>query len=84
MELIADHLRSLSLEESFFNALNLYFKLTPVTGGQWETKIFICKRWRVTEEWALPVLSEVMKGGKGIVRGRSFGLIDEIFGSMEW
>ena len=82
--LTVDQSRTLILEESFFDTLSLYFKLTPVTGKDWEAKIFICKRWRVTEEWRLPGLCEVMKGGKGIIRGKDFGLIDSLFGSLEW
>ena len=83
-ELTADQPRSLALEESFFDALSLYFKLTPVTGAAWEAKMFICKRWRVTEEWALPDATEIMNGRKGILRGRVFGLVDQLLGSLEW
>ncbi|WWC71520.1 uncharacterized protein I206_105478 [Kwoniella pini CBS 10737] len=73
-----------SLEESFFDSLALYFQTTPVRGGDWEAKVFLCKRWKVTEEWSLPDIKDVMNGGKGVVRGRSFGLVDDLFGALEW
>ncbi|WWC90659.1 uncharacterized protein L201_005595 [Kwoniella dendrophila CBS 6074] len=76
--------RTLSLEESFFDSLALYFKTTPVRGGDWEAKVFICRRWKITEEWTLPDVKDVMNGGKGVIRGRSYGLVDDLFGSLEW
>ncbi|WVF72849.1 hypothetical protein IAT40_007667 [Kwoniella sp. CBS 6097] len=57
---------------------------TPVRGGDWEAKVFICRRWKVTDEWTLPGVKDVMNGGKGVIRGRSFGLVDDLFGSLEW
>ncbi|WVQ68013.1 uncharacterized protein L199_006219 [Kwoniella botswanensis] len=82
--IIIDTSRTLALEESFFDSFSLYFQMIPVRGSDWEAKIFICKRWNVTDEWALPDIKDVMNGGKGVLRGRSFGLIDELFGSLEW
>ncbi|TYJ53404.1 hypothetical protein B9479_005951 [Cryptococcus floricola] len=76
--------RTLALEESFFDALARYFHMSPVRGGDWEAKVFICRRWKVTKEWALPGVKDVMNGGKGVVRGRSYDLIDELFGALDW
>lgn len=75
-----DQTRNLALEESFFDALDQYFKLTPVTDSCWEAKVFICKRWRITEAWQIPSMSIIMNGGRGVIRGRGFGLVDELFG----
>jgi len=36
------------------------------------------------DEWAMPALSEVMNGRKGVVRGRGFDLVDDLYGSLEW
>jgi hypothetical protein len=79
-----DKSRTLALEESFFDAFGQYFRMMPVVGGEWEAKVFICRRWRTTEEWALPDATEAMSRRPGIVRGRDFGLIDQLFGSLEW
>jgi hypothetical protein len=79
-----DHSRTLALEETFFDSLNLYFQMTPVLGGHEDTKIYLCRRWPVTEEWSLPTMQDVMHGGKGVTQGRAFGLIDEMLGSMQW
>ncbi|WVR07525.1 hypothetical protein IAU60_004567 [Kwoniella sp. DSM 27419] len=79
-----DTSRTLALEESFFNSLALYFQTTPVRGGDWEAKVFICRRWRVTSDWTLPDVNEVMNGGRGVIRGRSYDLVDDLFGALEW
>ncbi|OWZ41384.1 hypothetical protein C361_03897 [Cryptococcus neoformans Tu259-1] len=76
--------RTLALEESFFDALAHYFKTTPVRGGTWEAKVFIGKRWKVTKDWSLPDIKDVMNGSKEVIRGRSYGLIDELFGTLDW
>lgn len=78
--------RSLSLEESFFDSFARYFRQEPVTDGKWdlEVKLFICRRWRVTEEWRLPGLDTVMNGAPGVVPGRSYSLVDSLFSAMEW
>ncbi|WRT68454.1 uncharacterized protein IL334_005430 [Kwoniella shivajii] len=79
-----DTSRTLALEESFFDSFSLYFHMAPVRGGHWDAKVFICKRWTVSEEWTLPDIKDVMNGGKGVLRGRSFTLVDDLFGSLEW
>lgn len=79
-----DTTRTLALEESFFDALAYYFKTTPVRGGTWEAKVFIGKRWKVTKDWSLPDIKDVMNGSKEVIRGRSYGLIDELFGTLDW
>jgi hypothetical protein len=61
-----------------------YFKMDPVIGGQWDAKMFICRRWKTTEEWSLPSVKDVMMARKGIVRGRDYGLVDQLYGSLEW
>ncbi|TXT12904.1 hypothetical protein VHUM_01305 [Vanrija humicola] len=77
--------RSLALEESFFDSFGRYFELTPVLGGGWdEERIFVCRRWRVTEEWRLPSLKQVMAPQPGVVVKRSFGLVDDLFAHLEW
>jgi hypothetical protein len=78
-----DKSRTLNLEESFFDSLGKYFQVTPVIGVD-GANIYICRRWRVTEEWTMPAISEVMNGVKGVVRGRDFGLVDQLFASLEW
>jgi hypothetical protein len=72
------------LEESFFDALGQYFQLQPVVGGSWDAKVYICKRWKVTAKWTIPDILTVMNGSKEVVRGRSFGFIEQLFGSLEW
>ncbi|WVO23085.1 uncharacterized protein IAS62_004430 [Cryptococcus decagattii] len=76
--------RTLALEESFFDALAHYFKTKPVRGGTWEAKVFIGKRWKVTKDWSLPDIKDIMNGSKEVIRGRSYGLIDELFGTLDW
>ncbi|WOO83862.1 Protein-lysine methyltransferase METTL21D [Vanrija pseudolonga] len=77
--------RSLALEESFFDSFGRYFELTPVLGGGWdEERIFVCRRWRVTDEWRLPSLKHVMAPQPGVVVQRSFGLVDDLFAHLEW
>ncbi|KAL1406338.1 hypothetical protein Q8F55_008037 [Vanrija albida] len=77
--------RSLALEESFFDSFGRYFELTPVLGGDWdEERIFLCRRWRVTDEWRLPSLQHVMSPQPGVVVKRSFGLVDDLFAHLEW
>jgi len=58
--------------------------LTPVIGGEYEAKVYICRRWRITDEWVLPDIKGVMNGAKGIVRGRDWGLEDGLFAAMEF
>lgn len=91
--LIADQSRTLSLEESFFDAFSQYFSLQPVilppetSTANPQARIYICRRWRTTNEWTLPDIKRIMngpEGGKGVVRGRDFGLIDALFGGLEW
>lgn len=57
-----------------------------MTDGKWdaEVKLFICRRWRVTDEWRLPSLNMVMGGAPGVVKGRSFGLVESLFSALEW
>ncbi|GMK55489.1 hypothetical protein CspeluHIS016_0205450 [Cutaneotrichosporon spelunceum] len=76
--------RSLALEESFFDSFARYFRMEPVMGPVGDVKLFLCRRWRVTEEWQLPDLSRVMNGAPGVVVGRSFGLAESLFAEMEW
>ncbi|RSH77928.1 uncharacterized protein EHS24_003001 [Apiotrichum porosum] len=84
--IIAWKSRSLNLEESFFDSFAHYFRQEPVTDGKWdaEVKLFICRRWRVTDEWRLPSLNMVMGGAPGVVKGRSFGLVESLFSALEW
>nr|XP_019044740.1 hypothetical protein I302_06653 [Kwoniella bestiolae CBS 10118]OCF23670.1 hypothetical protein I302_06653 [Kwoniella bestiolae CBS 10118] len=58
--------------------------ILSLRGSDWEAKVFICRRWNVTDEWSLPDIKGVMNGGKGVIRGRSFSLVDDLFGSLEW
>jgi hypothetical protein len=59
--------------------------MEPVTGPPMgDVKLFLCRRWRVTEEWRLPELGRVMNGAPGVVVGRSFGLAESLFAEMEW
>ncbi|BEI85438.1 hypothetical protein CcaverHIS002_0508390 [Cutaneotrichosporon cavernicola] len=76
--------RSLGLEESFFDSFARYFRMEPVMGFTGDAKLFLCRRWRVTEEWRLPELSRVMNGAPGVIVGRSFGLAESLFAEMEW
>ncbi|BEJ16289.1 hypothetical protein CspHIS471_0508940 [Cutaneotrichosporon sp. HIS471] len=76
--------RSLGLEESFFDSFARYFRMEPVMGVTGDAKLFLCRRWRVTEEWRLPESSRVMNGAPGVVVGRSFGLAESLFAEMEW
>lgn len=80
-----DKSRTLALEQSFFDSLALYFRLEPVIGGRTEAKIYICRRWRVTEDWTVPEENIVMNGSKEVVKGRGgFGLMEEMLGAIEW
>jgi hypothetical protein len=56
--------------------------MVPIVGGESDVKLYTCRRWRVTEEWKMP--DNVMIGAPGVVRGRDFGYIDEMFASIEW
>lgn len=78
--------RSLGLEESFFDSFSRYFRSEPVTDGSWddEVKIFLCRRWRVTDAWVLPEMKHVMAGARGAVQGRSYDLVDSLFSAIEW
>jgi hypothetical protein len=38
----------------------------------------------VTNDWTVPPVEEVMNGSKQVIRGRSYDLIDDIFGALEW
>lgn len=79
-----DHSRTLALEESFFHAMEQYFQTTPVTGLRGEdSKIYICRRWRTEQDWSMPTIQSVMNGSRSVVRGRGYGLIDQLFGSIE-
>lgn len=80
----ADKPRTLALEYSFFDAFNLYFRMTPVVGGDSEVRVYLCQRWRITTEWQIPKVEQVMNGAPGVLRGRDFGYIDQMFASMEW
>ncbi|KAK4688810.1 hypothetical protein P7C73_g1304, partial [Tremellales sp. Uapishka_1] len=82
--LMVDKSRTLALEESFFDSLSLYFQLVPVTGAEWEARVYICRRWKVTKDWSIPDKRIVMNGSKEVITGRSFGLVDQMFGSLEW
>ncbi|KAL7422780.1 hypothetical protein Q5752_002075 [Cryptotrichosporon argae] len=91
--IISYRTRQLVLEQSFFDTLASYFSLAPVldaaTGAPplaWgDTRLFTCRRWRVTDEWALPASDAVMRADpRGVVRGRCWGLEDGLFGAMEW
>jgi hypothetical protein len=57
--------------------------MSPVLGVD-DARIYICRRWKITTEWSMPNVKEVMNGGKGVVRGRDFGLVDQLFGSIDW
>lgn len=83
--LTAGKSRSLNLEESFFDAFSHYFRMEPVLGPHDEAvKLFRCRRWKVTEEWKLPDLQHVMGGAPGVVKGRSYDLVDSLFNAIEW
>lgn len=84
--LTAGKSRSLGLEESFFDSFARYFRMEPVTGGPPadDVKLFLCRRWRVTDAWRLPGVDRVMGGAEGVVVGRSFGLAESLFAEMEW
>jgi hypothetical protein len=83
--LISDKSRTLALEQSFFDTLALYFRIEPVIGGRTEAKIYICRRWKVTEQWVVPEEKEVMNGSKEVIMGRGgFGLMEEMLGAIEW
>lgn len=60
--------------------------MEPVTGGPpaLDVKLFLCRRWRVTDEWVLPEVGRVMAGAPGVVQGRSFGLAESLFAELEW
>lgn len=79
-------MRSLGLEESFFDSFSRYFRSELVTDGGWspEVKIFICRRWRVTDEWRLPEQKRIMAGAPGVVLGRSYDLVDSLYNAIEW
>lgn len=75
----------MALEQSFFDSLALYFRLEPVVGVQHEAKIYLCRRWLVTENWVVPDEKDVMNGSKEVVKGsRGFGLFEEMLGAIEW
>jgi hypothetical protein len=83
--LISDKSRTLALEQSFFDTFALYFRIEPVIGGRTEAKIYICRRWKVTEQWVVPEEKEVMNGSKEVIMGRGgFGLMEEMLGAIEW
>jgi len=80
-----DKSRTLNLEQSFFDTLALYFRLEPVVGGRTEAKIYICRRWRVTEDWVVPDEKDVMNGSKEVIRGRGgMSVMEEMLGAIEW
>lgn len=88
---ILDKSRTLALEQSFFDSLALYFRLEPVVAAagrgptEDEAKIYSCRRWRVTSEWAVPEEKDVMNGSKEVKRGQGgFGLMEEMLGAIEW
>lgn len=75
----------MALEQSFFDSLALYFRLEPVVGGRTEAKLYVCRRWRVTENWTVPEENVVMNGSKEVVKGRGgYGLMEEMLGAIEW
>jgi len=80
-----DKSRTLNLEQSFFDTLALYFRLEPVVGGRIEAKIYICRRWRVTENWVVPDEKDVMNGSIEVIRGRGgMSVMEEMLGAIEW
>lgn len=80
-----DKSRTLALEQSFFDTLSLYFRLEPVVGGQTGAKIYICRRWRVTEDWVVPEEKDVMNGSERVVKGRGgMSVMEEMLGAIEW
>ena len=80
-----DKSRTLALEQSFFDTLSLYFRVEPVVGGDTGAKIYICRRWPVTESWVLPEEKDVMNGSKEVVKGQGgYGLMEEMLGAIEW
>jgi hypothetical protein len=82
---MTDKSRTLNLEQSFFDTLALYFRLEPVVGGRTEAKIYICRRWRVTENWVVPEERDVMNGSKEVIRGRGgMSVMEEMLGAIEW
>jgi hypothetical protein len=82
---MTDKSRTLNLEQSFFDTLALYFRLEPVVGGRTEAKIYICRRWRVTEDWVVPEEKDVMNGSKEVIRGRGgMSVMEEMLGAIEW
>jgi hypothetical protein len=83
MRLTPDKSRTLNLEQSFFDSLGRYFQMKPVIGVD-DARIYICRRWKVTTEWTLPGVNEVMNGVRGVVRGRDFGFEEQLFASIEW
>ena len=45
----------------------------------------MCRRWKVESKWEVPAQEAVMRGSKRVRRGeREFGLVDQMFGAMEW
>lgn len=59
--------------------------MEPVLGvADDEVKLFLCRRWRVTPEWKVPDLQHVMNGAPGVVKGRSYDLVDSLFTAIEW
>ena len=50
-----------------------------------KAKIYICRRWRVTDQWTVPTEKEIMNGSKEVIKGSSgFGLFEEMLGAIEW
>jgi hypothetical protein len=98
---IKDKSRTLALEESFFQAFSLYFHISPVLsrsrhsqhsewklhGEEFDTHLYVAKRWRVPEDWKIPGLEMIMspEGAQGVCRGQGgWGLIEGMFASLEW
>jgi len=54
-------------------------------GGQTGAKIYICRRWRVTEDWVVPEEKDVMNGSERVVKGRGgMSVMEEMLGAIEW
>lgn len=53
--------------------------MTPVIRASGEAKLFVCRRWPVTDKWVLPDVEHVMRGSPEVIRGRDFSLIDQLF-----
>ena len=83
--MVTDTPRSSPLEEPFFEACSLYFRMTPVAGPTEEVWIFTCQRWRVNREWIMPPLDKVMNGGLGIEARpeRHFGYAEKLYASIQ-